>query len=119
MPDGSRDWIWREEAIGDLLFSHGAGHLFVAGCKTNQGRFYPLFDQIVLLSAPVDVVLARIATRTSNPCGRRAEEQALILQHVAEVEPRLRATADFEIDASAPLSEVVLQLEKVAENQPT
>jgi hypothetical protein len=115
--DGSRDWIWREEAIGELLSSHRDGHLFVAGCKTNQGRFYPQFDRIVLLSAPVDVLLARIATRTSNPYGKRPDERALILRHVAEVEPRLRATADFEIDGSAPLLEVVLELEKVAAGQ--
>jgi dephospho-CoA kinase len=114
LADGSRDWIWREEAIDELLSSHRAGHLFVAGCKTNQGRFYPQFDRIVLLSAPVDVLLARITNRVSNPYGKRTDERALILRHVAEVEPRLRATADLEIDASAPLLEVVLELEKVA-----
>jgi dephospho-CoA kinase len=109
LADGSR-----EEAIDELLSSHRAGHLFVAGCKTNQGRFYPQFDRIVLLSAPVDVLLARITNRVSNPYGKRTDERALILRHVAEVEPRLRATADLEIDASAPLLEVVLELEKVA-----
>jgi hypothetical protein len=114
LADGSRDWIWREEAIEELLSSHGAGHLFVAGCKTNQGRFYPQFDRVVLMSAPIDVLLARIATRTSNPYGKSPDERALILQHIAEVEPQLRVTADFEIDASAPLLEVVLELEKVA-----
>ena len=100
--DGSRDWIWREDAIDELLSSHGGGNLFVAGCKTNQGRFYPQFDQVVLLSAPVEVLLARIASRTSNPYGKRSDERAMILHHLAEVEPQLRATADFEIDASAP-----------------
>ncbi|MGW4609339.1 hypothetical protein ACWENS_39765 [Streptomyces sp. NPDC004532] len=44
-PDGSTDWIWRDQATIDLLSSHNDGNLFVAGCKTNQGRFYPLFDQ--------------------------------------------------------------------------
>src|SRR5262249_10923319 len=33
------DWIWREDAMSALLASRGP--LFVAGCKTNQGRFYP------------------------------------------------------------------------------
>jgi dephospho-CoA kinase len=110
-PDGSADWIWREDAIAGLLASHHQGHLFVAACKTNQGKFYPQFDHIALLTAPTDILLARIATRTSNPYGKRPEEQALILRHLAEVEPRLRATATVVIDASAPLAQVAQQLE--------
>ncbi|MFF0249891.1 AAA family ATPase [Streptosporangium sandarakinum] len=62
LPDGSTDWAWREPAIDDLLAGHREGALFVAGCKTNQGRFYPRFDHIVLLSAPAKIMLARIAT---------------------------------------------------------
>jgi hypothetical protein len=38
-------------------------------------------------------------------------EQALILRYLAEVEPQLRATATIEIDACAPISQVVEQLE--------
>lgn len=111
MPDGCPDWIWREDAIASLLASHLHGHLFVAACKTNQGKFYPQFDHIALLTAPADILLARIATRTSNRYGKRPEEQALILRHLAGVEPRLRATATIVIDASAPLTQVVQQLE--------
>jgi dephospho-CoA kinase len=110
---GSPDWIWREDAIAALLASHRDGHLFVAGCKTNQGKFYPQFDHIVLLSAPADVLLARIAARASNPYGKHPGERALILRHLAEVEPLLRATATIEIDATAPLSQVARQLENL------
>jgi dephospho-CoA kinase len=111
LPEGSADWIWREDAMSSLLASHDGDHLFVAGCKTNQGEFYQHFDHIVLLSAPADVLLARITTRTSNTYGKGPGELALILRHLAEVEPQLRATATIEIDASAPLSKVVQQLE--------
>lgn len=110
-PDGSPDWIWREDAIATLLASHRHGHLFVAGCKTNQGRFYSQFDHIALLSAPADVMLARIAARAGNPYGKDPGERALILAHLADVEPLLRATATIEIDTTAPLSEVVRRLE--------
>ena len=114
-PDGSQDWVWRKDAITSLLNDHRNGHLFVSGCKTNQGKFYPLFDHIVLLSAPADVLLERIASRTDNPYGKQPAERALILRHLAEVEPLLRATATAELDAAAPLSEVVRQLEELAE----
>lgn len=110
-PDGCRDWVWREDAISRLLANHTQGHLFVAGCKRNQGRFYPQFDHIALLSAPAEVLLARIAARDNNPYGKSAREEADILRNLADVEPRLRATATVEIDASAPLLAVVQQLE--------
>ncbi|MEV4626751.1 AAA family ATPase [Micromonospora sp. NPDC049523] len=113
-PDGSPDWIWREQAMTDLLAGHRTGHLFVAGCKSNQGRFYPEFDHVVLLSAPVEVLLSRIASRTNNPYGKRPDERAAILEHVAVVEPLLRATATVEIDARAPLESVVEQVEDLA-----
>ena len=111
LPGGSPDWIWREDAIAALLASHQHGHLFVAGCKTNQGKFYSQFDHIALLSAPADIILARIGERTGNPYGKHPGERAQILQYLAEVEPLLRATATTEIDATAPLSQVVRQLE--------
>jgi shikimate kinase len=111
LPDGSPDWIWREEAMSELLRSHSTGSLFVAGCKTNQGRFYAEFDHVALFSAPVDLLFARIAERTDNPFGKTAAERAMICRYVAEVEPLLRASATIEIDASAPLEDVVSQLE--------
>jgi hypothetical protein len=114
LPDGSDDWIWREDAMASLLANHEDGHLFVAGCKTNQRKFYGRFDHIALLSAPADILLARIAARTTNPYGKRQSEQALILWYLAEVEPQLRLTATMEIDARAPVSHVVRQLEELA-----
>jgi dephospho-CoA kinase len=32
----------------------------------NQGRFYDRFDAVVLLSAPAEVILDRIARRTTH-----------------------------------------------------
>ncbi|MFI7642932.1 AAA family ATPase [Nonomuraea sp. NPDC049400] len=118
LPDGSTDWVWREPAIRDLLANHGEGALFVAGCKSNQGRFYPHFDHVVLLSAPAQILLARIATRTTNPFGKRPEEREAILRDLADVEPLLRATSTVEIDASAPIDKVVQQLEELAQTMP-
>jgi hypothetical protein len=68
----------------------------------------------VLLSAPVDVLLVRIDARTDNPYGKSAEERELVLQHLAEVEPVLRATATAELDATAPLETLADSLERIA-----
>ncbi len=118
LSDGSTDWVWQEPAISDLLANHGEGALFVAGCKSNQGRFYPQFDHVVLLSAPAEIMLARIATRTNNPFGKRPEEREAILRDLANVEPLLRATSTVEIDACAPIDKVVQQLEELAQTTP-
>jgi dephospho-CoA kinase len=111
LPDGSNDWILREDAMMELLTGHKEGRLYVAGCKTNQGMFYPYFDHIVLLSAPAHVILERIARRENNPYGKSDEERNLVLRYLEEVEPLLRATATVEIDASAPLEVVAAKLE--------
>ena len=103
-------YVWREDLVEDLLSRGDGTTLFVSGTVSNQGRFYPRFDAVVLLSAPIDVLLRRIETRTTNDYGKAAEERAFIVRHVAEVEPLLRATCTHEIDAAQPLSAVVSQL---------
>jgi dephospho-CoA kinase len=102
--------VWREDRIAELLARERDVPLFVSGTVSNQGRFYGDFDAIVLLSAPADVLLGRIEGRTTNDYGKTAEERDLILEHLAEVEPLLRATCTHEIDAAQPLEAVVAQL---------
>lgn len=111
--DGEPDWVWREEKITELLTGHSSGTLFVAGCKSNQGKFYLQFDAVVLLSAPSEVILKRIETRDTNHYGKNPLERQKILEHLEVVEPLLRATATAEIDASKPLSEVADELVEI------
>jgi dephospho-CoA kinase len=108
--------IWREDRIAELLAMEREVPLFVSGTVPNQGRFYGDFDAIVLLSAPAEVLLGRIETRTTNDYGKTAEERDLILGHLAEVEPLLRATCTHEIDAGQPLEAVVAQLVAIGES---
>src|SRR6476661_5776288 len=60
------EWHWVEEPMARLLDSDDGRALFVAGRAANQSMFYDRFDAIVLLSATVDVLLDRIARRTTN-----------------------------------------------------
>ena len=106
-------YVWREDRIPDLLGRGRDVTLYVSGTVSNQGRFYGSFDAVVLLSAPVDVLLGRIEHRTTNDYGKTADERALILEHLAEVEPLLRATCTHEIDASQPLDDVVAELIRI------
>jgi CO dehydrogenase/acetyl-CoA synthase delta subunit len=81
--------------------------LYVSGCMSNQGKFYDRFDAIVLLSAPIDVIVERVANRTTNDYGQGPGELDLIRFHLVAVEPLLRATSTHELDASKPLDDVV------------
>lgn len=111
--DREGGYVWNEERITELLARAGDTLLFVSGTVSNQGRFYPQFDAVVLLTAPAEVLLGRIADRNTNDYGKTQEERDLILEHVETVEPLLRATCTHELDASQPLDEVVAELARI------
>ena len=108
--DEDGGFVWREPRIAELLARDRTATLYVSGTVSNQGRFYPRFDAVVLLAAPAEVLLRRIESRTTNDYGKTAEERDLILGHLAEVEPLLRATCTHEIDATQPIEKVVAEL---------
>lgn len=101
------EWLWNEPRIQELLDTQDTEILFISGTVHNQGHFYPQFDHVILLDAPTDVVMERLATRTTNVWGKKPEDLALELQTREWVLPLLRAGATLEIDTTAPLTEVV------------
>ncbi len=106
--------MWREDRIDALLDQHDDGVLFISGCVSNQGKFYPRFDAVVLLSAPANLILERVAVRKTNDFGKSDAERDRIVQDLTTFEPLLRATSTAEIDTRAPLHEVVDALEHIA-----
>ncbi len=96
--------VWDEGRMSALLDRHD--DVVVSGTVENQGRFYDRFEHVVLLSAPVEVLIGRVATRTNNPYGRSADHQAEIRQHVVDVEPLLRRGATVELDGRRPVGEL-------------
>ena len=110
-------YVWREDLIAELLSRDDGATLYVSGAVSNQGRVYSRFDAVVLLSAPVQVLLRRIETRATNDYGKAADECALILGDVAEVEPLLRATCTHEIDATQAIADVVARLAEIGARQ--
>ena len=108
------EWLWVEERITGLLDSDDGRSLFVQGCVRNQWKFYDRFNAVVLLSAPAEVILDRIARRSTNDFGKTSAEREIILDDLAKVEPLLRASCTHELDASRPLAEVVADLIAIA-----
>lgn len=104
------EWLWREDRIRKLLAAEDAGALFLSGCVRNQVTFYSQLDHVILLSAPVPVMIERLATRTTNDYGKSPAELAEVLEFQQTVEPLLRAGASLEVDTSAPLDEVIVTI---------
>ena len=109
LPDG----CWDEPRMTGLLARHDT--LAVSGTVDNQGRFYPWFDDVVLLSAPVEVLLERVRSRTTNPYGSTPEQQAEIRGYVRDVEPLLRGGASVELDGRRAVEELVAAVEALLE----
>jgi AAA domain len=114
LPDDTvGEWLWREDRVAELLASPDESTLYVSGCASNQGKFYDRFDAVVLLSAPAEVILERVESRTTNDYGRGPGERERILSDLGAVEPLLRATCTHELDASRPVDEVVDALDAI------
>src|SRR4051812_45689547 len=73
------EFLWVEERMKRLLDSDDGRSLIVAGRVQNQSKFYDRFDAVVLLSAPADVILDRVARRTTNEYGKAPLDRAEIL----------------------------------------
>jgi dephospho-CoA kinase len=97
--NGNPERLWREGKVQALLEAFDET-LFVSGCESNQGKFYPQFDYVVLLSAPLEILLERVAKRTNNPYGKSDKEREEIIQNTREIEPLLRLGCDLELDTS-------------------
>lgn len=112
-PTGAKsghDWMWKEAEVTRLLSEEKGEALFVSGCAPNMRTFLARFEHVVLLSAPAEVLLERMASRTNNAYGKAPAEAAQVLANLREIEPKLRRIATCELDATLPVDEV---LEKV------
>jgi hypothetical protein len=67
---------------------------------------------VIHLRVPLEVPLARVRSRTNNPYGTTAEQQADITRYGTEVEPLLRGTASLELDGLLPVREPIDPIER-------
>lgn len=105
--------LWDEQRMARLLEENE--NIIVDGTVENQGKFYDRFDHIILLSAPVDVLIDRLKTRTNNSYGKTAVEQADVRRYVIEVEPLLRRGATLELDGRRSITELADLVESLTD----
>lgn len=106
-PGQDEDWVWQVDKVRALLSKPASATVFVSGCAENMSELYPLIDTIILLSAPVELVMARLTARSTSAYGHSEEERRKVAALLASVEPLLREAADIEIDTSGLLSATV------------
>ena len=110
--DSEGNQRWCESRVQEALDTTGSGVLFLSGCAENQVKFYPQLTDIILLSAPAEVLIERLSNRTNNPYGKRPEELKEVLYYLETVEPLLRRGATYEIKVTIPLNQVVEKILK-------
>jgi dephospho-CoA kinase len=103
-PGADGVWRWRRPAVAQLLADCGEDALFFAGCSEEQTQFY--WDLTVLLTAPKEVILERLATGTTNRYGKSVEERERVLADLRDVEPLLRMSADVVIETTDHVARV-------------
>lgn len=106
--------VWELVKVRALVDAHREGALFLAGTVRNQVQLYDRFDAVVLLTAPRDVLLARVEARTDNPYGKDAAGRAQIEHDIDVVEPLLRRGATHVVDSARPTDDVVDDLVRLA-----
>lgn len=72
-----------------------------------MSEFLPEFASVIVLTAPTEVILARIEARTDHDFGKSPEDRARVLTDIALVEPRLLQLADAEVATNRPIAQVV------------
>lgn len=107
-PRGDGRWGWRAEQVAELLTRDDLGMLFFAGCSEEQAALP--FDFRVLLTAPREVLVQRLATRMGNRYGRDEREREQVLADLEEVEPLLRRSADLVLTTTGPPPRVADEL---------
>jgi dephospho-CoA kinase len=105
-----RDWVWREDRVRELLAGEQGSQLIVSGCAANMGGFLPRFACVVLLTAPADVIAARLAARPPDAYGSRPKDAARVLSQLDTVEPLLRRVAHHELDTNRGVAESIAAL---------
>jgi shikimate kinase len=113
-PAEGKDWVWREDRVRELLSKPGDGTLFVGGCAENMKRLFPLIDTMILLSAPVETIMLRLAARSRGGYGNTADEWRKVSELIRTIEPLLRESAHHEIDTRGPVAATVDEILRVA-----
>lgn len=102
--------VFDEKVLDNLLKKHAREPLFISTITANQSRYYPDFTKIFLLSAPDELLIQRLGSRTGNYFGRHPLDLHRVISRHQAFDDELKAAGAIEIDATKPIDEMVDQI---------
>ncbi len=102
--------VFDEKILMNLFKKHAHEPLFISSITANQSKFYPEFKKIFLLTAPDNVIVKRLGTRTNNYFGRHELDLQRVIGRHQEFDDELKAVGAITIDASLPIDRMVEQI---------
>ena len=106
--------VFNEKVLENLFKKHSDETLFICSITANQAKYYAQFDRIFLLSAPDEVVIHRLGTRTNNYFGRKPLELQRVIGRHQQFDDELKALGALVIDSTRPIGAVADEiLEKI------
>ena len=82
----------------------------VFGSVGNNSKLLPLFDKVLLLQCPPEVLTERLRTRTTNDFGKDTAVQERILGWRIAFDKLMLDAGAIPVDATRPLEKVVAQV---------
>ena len=114
----SPEWYERHERVFDekilmnLLKKHAEEPLFIASITANQAKYYDQFDKVFLLTAPDEVIVHRLGTRTNNYFGRHPLDLQRVIGRHQQFDDELKAQGAQPVDSTQPIETVASEIIK-------
>ncbi|MDO4712064.1 MAG: AAA family ATPase [Peptostreptococcaceae bacterium] len=88
-------------------------HLVLSVCEFDQTLIYPLMNEIILLTAPIEVMKERIDSRKNNNYGKSREDWEKIVRDKTEIEPLLEKSTDHILQTDGELEGIVEKIKSI------
>lgn len=98
--------VFDEKVLMNLLKKHSAEPLFIASITANQAKYYDQFDKIFLLTAPDEVIVHRLGTRTNNYFGRHPLDLQRVIGRHQQFDDELKAIGAQPVDSTKPIAAI-------------
>lgn len=106
--------IWQPKTFKSWLDENES--VFVGGSVYNQTEFYPLFNKIIGLMLPPEVLDVRLKSRTNNPTGNDEKGRNYFVGINARVNTNLKLAGAIMIDSSLPIAIVTDKILEISQS---
>jgi broad-specificity NMP kinase len=102
--------VFDEKILDNLLKKHADETLFICSITANQNKFYPIFNNIFLLTTDDELISHRLRTRMGNDFGKHPLDLKRVISRHAAFDEELMEAGAIVIDASKPIGQMVDQI---------